>query len=72
MSDLFNPGVSKKSEQLRRILLPLDKLVTDMEKKRDLVSFAKKHPQDLRKSIADLRKARKLIYRVIERLNFPG
>ena len=31
MSDLFKSGVSKKSEQLRKVLLTLDQLLADIK-----------------------------------------
>ncbi len=68
---LFNPGVARRSEELRDILLRLDKLVADMEARKTLVSFGKKYPQEFSEAIAELKEARKLTYRVIERLNWP-
>ena len=71
MSDLFKAGVSRKSEQLRKVLLTLDKLLTDIKNRKDLVSFGRKYPAELDTVRSDLKQARQLLYGVVEKLNFP-
>ena len=71
MSDLFKAGVSRKSEQLRKVLLTLDKLLTDIKNRKDLVSFGRKYPAELDTVRSDLKQARQLLYGVVENLNFP-
>ena len=71
MSDLFKAGVSRKSEQLRKVLLILDKLLTDIKDSKDLVSFGRKYPAELDTVRSDLKQARQLLYGVVEKLNFP-
>ena len=71
MSDLFKAGVSRKSEQLRKVLLTLDKLLTDIKNRKDLVSFGRKYPAELDTVRSDLKQARQLLYGVAEKLNFP-
>ena len=71
MSDLFKAGVSRNSEQLRKVLLILDKLLTDIKDRKDLVSFGRKYPAELDTVRSDLKQARQLLYGVVEKLNFP-
>ena len=71
MSDLFKAGVSRKSEQLRKVLLTLDKLLADIKNRKDLVSFGRKYPAHLDTVKSDLKQARQLLYGVSEKLNFP-
>ena len=71
MSDLFKAGVSRKSEQLRKVLLTLDKLLADIKDSKDLVSFGRKYPDHLDAEKSDLKQARQLLYGVVEKLNFP-
>ena len=71
MSDLFKAGVSRKSEQLRKVLLTLDKLLADIKDSKDLVSFGRKYPAQLDTVKSDLKQARQLLYCVVEKLNFP-
>ena len=71
MSLLFEAGVSRKSEQLRKVLLTLDKLLTDIKNRKDLVSFGRKYPAELDTVRSDLKQARQLLYGVVEKLNFP-
>ena len=71
MSNLFKAGVSRKSEQLRKVLLTLDKLLTDIKNRKDLVSFGRKYPAELDTVRSDLKQARQLLYGVVENLNFP-
>ena len=71
MSDLFKAGVSRKSEQLRKVLLTLDKLLTDIKNRKDLVSFGRKYPAELDTVRSDLKQARQLLYGAVEKLNFP-
>ena len=71
MSDLFKAGVSRKSEQLRKVLLTLDKLLTDIKNRKDLVSFGRKYPAELDTVRSDLKQARQLVYGAVEKLNFP-
>ena len=71
MSDLFKAGVSRKSEQLRKVLLTLDKLLADIKDSKDLVSFGRKYPAHLDTIKSDLKQARQLLYSVVEKLNFP-
>ena len=71
MSDLFKADVSRKSEQLRKVLLTLDKLLTDIKNRKDLVSFGRKYPAELDTVRSDLKQARQLLYGVVEKLNFP-
>ena len=71
MSDLFKTGVSRKSEQLRKVLLTLDKLLTDIKNRKDFVSFGRKYPAELDTVRSDLKQARQLLYGVVEKLNFP-
>lgn len=49
----------------------LSDLISAMERKTDLQVFDKKYPNLLPASVADLKAARNLIYRALERLNFP-
>ena len=44
---IFKTGVSRKSEQLRKVLLTLDKLLADIKDSKDLVSFGRKYPAHL-------------------------
>ena len=71
MFDLFKAGVSKKSEQLRKVLLTLDQLIADIKKGKDLVSFGRKYPARLDTIKSDLKQARQLLYGVVVKLNFP-
>ena len=71
MPDLFKAGVSRKSEQLQKVLLTLDKLLTDIKNRKDLVSFGRKYPAELDTVRSDLKQARQLLYGVVEKLNFP-
>ena len=72
MSLLFEAGVSRKSEQLRKVLLTLDKLLADIKNRKDLVSFGRKYPAHLDTIKSDLKQARQLLYGVVKKLNFPG
>ena len=73
MMPVFNLGVTKKSEQLTRLMYEIDGLVIAMERHSELKQFAGKHPAALKRSVEDLKKARKHIYCSIRELNFrPG
>ena len=73
MMPVFNLGVTRKSEQLTRLMYEIDQLVLAMERHTELKGFAGKHPAALKKAIGDLKKARKHIYYAIRELNFrPG
>ena len=73
MMPIFNLGVTRKSEQLTRLMFQIDRLVLAMERHTELKQFAGKHPAALKKSVDDLKKARKYIYGSIRELNFrPG
>ena len=72
MSDLFKAGVSRKSEQLRKVLLTLDKLLADIKNRKDLVSFGRKYPAHLDTVKSDLKQARQLLYGVAENSIFPN
>ena len=70
---VFNFGVTRKSEQLTRLMYEIDQRVQAMEQKTELKGFAGKHPRALKKAVDDLKKARKHIYYAIRELNFrPG
>ena len=71
MSLLFEAGGSRKSDQLRKVLLTLDKLLADIKDSKDLVSFGRKYPAQLDTVKSDLKQARQLLYGVVEKLNFP-
>ena len=71
MSLLFEAGGSRKSDQLRKVLLTLDKLLADIKDSKDLVSFGRKFPAQLDTIKSDLKQARQLLYGVVEKLNFP-
>jgi len=49
----------------------MSKLVKTMESNRNLQKFGSEHPELLSLCINDLKKARVLVYRTLERLNFP-
>ena len=68
---LFKAGVSIKSEQLRKVLVTLDKLLADTKDSKDLASFGRKYPAHLDTIKSDLKQARQLLYGVVEKLNFP-
>jgi hypothetical protein len=68
---IFSRGVVRRSDQLRQILELLADAIHQMEAKVDLAGFDSRHPGTLSESINDLKEARKHIFRVIERLNFP-
>ena len=68
---IFKTGVSRKSEQLRKVLLTLDKLLADTKDCKDLASFGRKYPAHLDTIKSDLKQARQLLYGVVEKLNFP-
>ena len=70
-SGLFKSGVSKKSRQLAQFLSKIDKILRAMEQRKDLKQFAKDDADMVKSSIAELRKARRSVYRSLEKLNFP-
>jgi hypothetical protein len=70
-SSIFLKSVTRKSEQLRRISGTLATVISQMENRTDLVQFDSQYPTVLLGSIEDPKEARKLIYRAVERLNFP-
>ena len=72
MSLSFEAGVSRKSDQLRKVLLTLDKLLADTRDSKGLVSFGRKYPAHLDTIKSDLKQARQLLYGVVKKLNFPG
>jgi hypothetical protein len=71
MASIFSKGVIRKSEQLRKANGILSDIVVGIESKNDLAGFVKSHPEQISLMLQDLKEARKLIYRVVERLNFP-
>ncbi len=70
-SDLFKPGVSRKSCQLMTLLATIDRLIKAMEQRKDLKQFANDNADMLNSSIAEMRKARGCVCQAMERLNFP-
>ena len=68
---LAKAEVSRKSGQLRKVLLPLDKLLADTKDSTDLASFGRKYPAHLDTIKSDLKQARKLLYEVAEKLDLP-
>jgi len=57
---------------LRQIIDSLGDVIHQMDAEVDLVSFDSNYPGTLSQSIDDLKESRKLIYRTLERLNFPN
>ncbi len=54
---IFKTGVSRKSEQLRKVLLTLDKLLADTKDSKDLASFGRKYRAHLDTIKSDLKQA---------------
>ncbi len=70
-SGIFTKGVSRKSDQLREISGSLADIIQQMDARVDLSTFDSRHPGILTDAISDLKEARKMIYRAVERINFP-
>ena len=68
---IFKTGVSRKSEQLRKVLLTLDKLLADTKDSKDLASFGRKYRAHLDTIKSDLKQACQLFFGVVEKTNFP-
>ena len=68
---LFKAGVSRKSEQLRKVLLTLDKLLADTKDSQDLASFGRKYPAHLDTIQSDLKHACQLLFGVVEKTISP-
>ncbi len=71
MSSIFTRGVRKKSEQLRALIETLSILINEIDRKADIGGFAQRYPNQLAGTSNDLKEARRMMHRAIERLNFP-
>lgn len=71
MRRIFSPDVIKESMRLAKIKEELILIIHSIEKKNFLDRLGRKYPQLVADSNNDLKEALNLIYRVLDRINFP-